>query len=84
MLVLATLAGCRSMRAEWAWAQDLETTVVLGLGFARGIPVRSTVLDVVGRVDMDGVSEVLLAAAGCTCAGTPRRVVPRAARSPES
>ncbi|MBL0888910.1 ISAs1 family transposase [Myceligenerans indicum] len=61
VLVLATLAGCRSMRSAWSWARDLEATVLLGLGFARGLPVRSTVVDVVGKIDMACVSEAMLA-----------------------
>ncbi|GAA4727260.1 DDE_Tnp_1-associated [Promicromonospora umidemergens] len=61
LLVLATLAGCRTMRTTVAWAGDLEVAVVVGLGFARGLPARSTLTDLTGRVDMGCVSEAMLA-----------------------
>jgi hypothetical protein len=60
LLVLATLAGCRTMRSALAWARDLAPTVVLGLGFTRGLPARSTLAAVVGRVEMGVVVEQML------------------------
>jgi predicted transposase YbfD/YdcC len=59
LLVLATIAGCRTMRGAIAWARDLSPAVVVGLGFARGLPVRSTLVAVTARVDMSVVGEVL-------------------------
>lgn len=60
LLVLATLAGCRSLRSAVAWAGDLAPAVVLGLGFGRGrLPVRSTLAGVMAGVDMAVVAEVI-------------------------
>ena len=62
LLVLATLAGCRSLRSTVVWAGDLAPGIVLGLGFGRGrLPVRSTLAGVVAGVDMAVVAEVMTA-----------------------
>lgn len=62
LLVLATLAGCRSLRSAVAWAGDLAPDVVLGLGFGRGrLPVRSTLAGAMAGVDMAVVAEVMTA-----------------------
>ncbi|WP_460709122.1 ISAs1 family transposase, partial [Myceligenerans halotolerans] len=62
LLVLATLAGCRTLRGATVWARDLPAAVVLGLGFARGrLPVRSTVAALVERLDVEAVGEVAFA-----------------------
>lgn len=62
LLVLATLAGCRSLRSAVAWAGDLAPAVVLGLGFGRGrLPVRSTLAGAMAGLDMAVVAEVMTA-----------------------
>lgn len=60
LLVLATLAGCRSLRSAVAWAGDLAPAVVVGLGFCRGrLPVRSTLAGAIAGADMAVVAEVM-------------------------